>query len=621
MAEEELRFRAVGTDAGAGRMMDHLAKGADKAGGAVKDLNSDLAKYDQQISETERHLKSLVSEFAKTGDQALFKDVRRDRARLSMLTYLRKQVASDITPAVGNGIMDALSAIPTQLAGKGGVIGAGLGAAMAPFLGAAVGAAVLGGVGMGGIVGGIAAASQDQRVQAAGTDLGESLLASFGRSGEAFVEPLLDQMTRLDGIGANFFAELGADIAPLADDLDGLVDGVEGFTQKLDFGKVVKAAEPIISILGEELPEVAESLTEMFGDIAEEGDGAAIAARQMFDVLEDGIEVTGETIAFLSGLNEKLNESAIGWGLMADAYLDGPAKFAFPWLIPLASGLSDAGEKADSYTQRMIRAKGPTEDLSDGMHGLTTETEKAAGMLQTFSDEIDEAFGKRMSMDEATLRYKQGVVDLTKELGEGERTLGNTQAGRDNAQNVLDWLSNIEAVRAATVRQTGDVATANTVYEQQVKQLRDVMVAMGFSKKAADELVAAYLKIPRNIETTHTFRELYPDAGFKRAERDASEHRAMGGPVIAGRSYVINEHGPEAVTFGENGRVLSPAQSAGLMSGASGGAASAPTKVHLEISIAPGRNDDFFHWLIPNLQIGVVGQGGIVQDVLGRIGG
>ena len=322
MADEELRFRAVGTDAGAGKMLSQLAKGADKADGSINQLNKDLKSYDDQISETEKHLKGLVAEFAKTGDQGLFKDVRRDRAKLSMLSYLRKQLATEVADGAGSGVLAGLAKLPAMVSGSGMAIGAALAAAAAPFLGSVVGAAVIGGVGAGGIVGGIAAAAQDPRVKAAGGHLGESVSESFGGIGEPFIEPLIEQMGRLEGIGSAFFANLGDDIAPLADHLDNLTDGIAGFARNLDLSAVVKAAGPLIDVIGDELPEVADSLVYAFDAIAEEGDGLAAGLKNLFDVLETGIEVTGDVIGFLAGVEEAVVDVNAAVGELSDEFLE-----------------------------------------------------------------------------------------------------------------------------------------------------------------------------------------------------------------------------------------------------------------------------------------------------------
>lgn len=620
MAEEELRFRAVGQDVSAGRMLDKLAKGADGAAEEISQLDRELKHFDDQISTTEAHLRGLISEFAKTGDQKIFKDIRRDRAQLGMLAYLRKQLAGEVSTSVGSGILDALAALPAQLKGGGMAIGAGLGLAAAPFIGSAIGAAVIGGVGIGGIVGGIAAAAQDPRVKTAGTNLSESIGESFAGVGKPFVDPLLDSMGQLEGIGSAFFSNLEDDIAPLADHLDNLADGAAGFARNFDLSAAVEAAGPLIDVIGEELPEVGEALTDMLDTIAEESDGLAIGMKQLFDIMQSGIRVTGDVIGTLAAINEEMVDLSASTGEAADVFLERFAPIA-PGLIPLALVLSDAGGKAGEFTEAVIRSRGPVADLDEELQGVGADAAKAAEELMTFSDAIDNAFGRQMDLDEATSAYKQGVKDLTKELREGERTLSdNTQAGRDNAANAREWLQNIEDVRMATIAQTGDVKGANKAFDEQVGALKRVLLNLGYDKKAVEELIAAYRNIPKLIETHHRVITTFRGGGGEGGEFHQGGKRAMAGEVVAGRTYWVGERGPEPVTFGENGRILSVAQAAGR-SGGGGSAAPVALSVGVTLSASPGTDQAVVDWLIPRLQIEVNSQGGNVQDVLGRVGG
>jgi len=622
MAEEELRFRAVGTDAGAGRMMAWLAKATGGADAEVNKLNKDLAKYDAQISETEKHLKGLVAEFAKTGDMALFKDVRRDRAKLSMLSYLRKQIAGEVGAGAGTGMLAALAKLPAMVSGSGMAIGAAVAAAAAPFLGSVIGAAVIGGVGLGGIVGGIAAASQDPRVKTAGTHLSESLTSSLGQVGEAFIVPLLEQMPRLEIIGASAFATWGDELAPLADHLDNLVDGIAGFAANLDFDKAVEAAGPLLDIIGDELPGVAESLTEALDSISEEGDGLAVGLKNLFDVVEGGIETTGSVIGFLAGVEEGVIDLGSAVNEMSEEFLDSPLAYLFPYLIPLASNLDSATDAADGYTEATIRAKGPTDDFGDGLGDAARNAGDLTEELNTLNGAFSAYFGQIMGLREATLAYKQGIRETYDALREGRPTLNeNDELGQRHLDALNEQIRRIEKVREEEVARTGDLDAANAHYAAHIKTLKDTALQLGYSKTAVDKYFEALENIPEVVKTRLILETI--GGGFKRVESDAGG-RAQGGPVMAGRTYMVGEHGPEPVTFAENGRVLSPAQSAGLLSGASGGATAVPTAITVALVAKQSESavmTALVQAMIPYLQVEVIGQGGVAQDVLGRIGG
>ena len=431
--------------------------------------------------------------------------------------------------------------------------------------------------------------------------------------GRPFVEPLIEQMGRLESIGASFFAELGDDIAPLADNLDNLVDGIEGFADNLDFSAAVKAAQPLINVLAEALPDIGDAITQMFEEMADGSDGTVLALEDLLSATADLIVEFGAFIGLLSDLYEGVNDFADAVGDAADRFQEWGGYFLFPGLIPLVEGLQSASETANGMTGAIRMAVHESKGFADGIGGIGESAEDAARELLDFSNAIDDAFGKQMSLDEATARYKRGIRELTAELKEGKRTLDeNTEAGQDNADNVRDWLQNIEDLRTATIAQGGDVRTANATYEAQVKALKDVLLQLGYNKKAVDDLVGAYDKIPTRIEIELILRA--STLPSKQALEHAMEGRASGGPVKAGRTYVVGEDGPEIVTFGVDGMVHTAAQSAAMMSGASGGSSGggvSEVRASLEIT---GAEDEFVRMI---RKIVKVRGGGIVQTAFG----
>ncbi len=424
-------------------------------------------------------------------------------------------------------------------------------------------------------------------------------------------------MGRLEGIGAAFASDLKDGLAPLAGSLDDLADGAAGFARNLDLSKAAKGAEPLLDVIGDELPDVADALSDAFSDIAEETGGMTIALKQLFNVTEGGIRTTGEYIAYLARLHEQLVDTSSATGDMADTFLNRLIPLA-PGLVPLALVLSDAGDEANEFTDAVIRGRGPVADLDEELKGVGTDAAKAAEELMTFSDAIDNAFGRQMDLHDATSAYKQGVKELTKELREGERTLSdNTEAGRDNAANAREWLQNIEDVRMATIAQTGDVKGANKAFDEQVGALKRVLLNLGYDKKAVEELINAYRNIPKLIETHHRVITTFSSGGGSGGESHRGEARASGGPVLAGREYLVGEQGPELVTFGASGLVHNASQTAAMMSGSPGGSSGTTQVVVSARQSESAVMTALATWLIPYLQIEVINQGGDVNAVLG----
>lgn len=570
----------------ASRDLDKVGDAAKGAGDDLKGMATQASALDKAIASNAETLAKLRLELAQApDDKELRKQVRGQERETSYLKRLKKNIEEDGRRA-GEGFLgafgDVLEALPAQVKGAGMAIGTALAVGAAPALGATIAAAVLGGVGLGGIAGGIAAAAQDPAVKAAGEHLGESLGASFGRIGRPFVGPLIEQMGRLESIGGRAFDKLGADIAPLADHLDNLVDGIEGFADHLDLGKVATAAGPIVDMIGAKLPDAADALTNSLDSMADGSTGAAHALGETFDALEGGIETTGRLVGELAKIEPYVTTGGAALLDLVDTFNDKD--------LPL--GLAGWIEKLDQSGDAAIRARGPAESYTGTLTDMGVAAEGTAEKTKRLSDAFDEAFGRQMTLDEATLRYKDGLAELNKELTEGQRTLkDNTAEGRDNRGAVLDQVQAIEDLRQAQIDQGASTDVANAAYARHIKALKDTLLHLGYNKRDVELLLAAYEKFPTDIQVTirspglllalQRVRELARLLGSNAAGRNAAEGsepvsgRASGGSVDPNRPYIVGEEGPELVTFGAAGMVHTAAQTRAMLSGGSGGTAAA----------------------------------------------
>jgi hypothetical protein len=592
MGSNEVRIDLVTKGAPATkRDLDLVGKAADQAGDELRGMAAEATALDKAVTSTEKNLAALRLELAASPtDKGLRKQVKAEERELNFLNRLKtavtpaeaKSTGLEIGKHVTGGIGDAFGALPAQVKGAGIAIGAALAVGAAPALGATVAAAVLGGVGLGGIAGGIAAAAQDPAVKAAGERLGESLSSSFGRIGRPFAEPLIEQMGRLENIGGRAFGKIGADIAPLADHLDNIVDGVEGFADNLDLGKVAQAAGPIVDMIGAKLPDAADALTNSLDSMADGGAGAAHALGETFDALEGGIEITGRLVGELAKIEPYVTTGGAALLDLVDTFNDKD--------LPL--GLAGWIEKLDQSGDAAIRARGPAKSYADALGDMGVAAEGATEKALRMSDAFDTVFGRQMALDEANAAYRQGLRDLNAELTEGEKTLKeNTQEGHDNAAAVRDQLQVIEDLRKAQIDHGASVDVANAAYDTHIAKLRDTLLKLGYSKKAVDELIGAYASLPSDVQiqlrmpglyqALQRMRELARLLGSNAAGRNAAEGsepvsgRAGGGPVDPNRPYIVGEEGPELVTFGAAGMVHTAAQTRAMLSGSSGGTAAA----------------------------------------------
>lgn len=582
--------QAGGALADMGERATVAGKSSEKAGGGFRKSADDLDYLKTQAEATEARLKSLVTQLNKTGDRSLVKDIRGEQRELSLLQRLTK-LAPD--PADGAGMFAGIgkSLVGALSAAKGPATAALVGIALlaAPGIGATVGSAVVGGIGAGGIIGGIALAADDPRVQTAAQGLGATLKAEFGSKGaaEPFVAPLLDSIEIIRasskdvaGDAREAFATIAPVLRPLTQGIVGLVqNGLPGLTEGFE------NAKPVLRAVAELGPKLGTHLGDFVKDITRDSDGAVMALHAIVNVTGDVLNGIAETISTLSQMYE--------WSVKAGAATTGVFEDIFGWVPFVGEELRINNDRFEEQIALLGRAKDASGDYAGNLQVVGESAEEAAAKVKELTDAIDEQFEKTMGVDQATLAYKNGLVDLKKELTDGKRTLLDTsQAGRDNIAAVLDQITAIENLRDANIRNGTAIGTANRQYEAQIEALRKTLLNLGYTKAEVNALIDRYKAIPKSVETTigiilKTQGSNSAWAALRRAEREEEEHgstlhaggRASGGPVTAGKTYWVGEQGPELVTFGADGYVHDATTSRAMSSGTSeGGAWSAGTR-------------------------------------------
>jgi len=623
---ETLAYNVIANDVGATRTFDRVSDGMDDAGRSADAFGRNAEQLNRKIAETEKHLQSLVDQVDGTEDKELFRAIRHDRNLLNFLKSVHRQleqigdqaaiVATKTEVAVSDGIGSAIGAIPSQLKGAAIVIGAPLVAALTPTIGAAVGGAVLGGVGAGGIIGGVIAAAQDERIQDAGAVLGENFMAGFKSAGQAFIAPILDQMSTLQRAENVFLSDLTSGFAKLAPVVKPVAEGIEGLVQNLDLDEAMGDALPAIRAIANELPEIGAAIGDALESIGEDSDGAVMGILTLAHATEDLIRFTGDAVGWLSGFYEWIvrNDNAVTKWALSTIDAASSVQFLFG---AIGSPQLDAARKQlqGTYdeTQSLIDGLNDANDAGDDWRGNLIEQAKgareAAKQTQDYVDALKNLFGIQMSLDEAEIRYQQAIDDTLKILKEGKKTLDiNEQDGRDNAEAILAQVSAIEDLRQAHIDNGMAIDDANGIADGQLERLRATLIRLGFNKTAVYDLINAYVELKKTAKvTTHVddksvqiaynhvraveaemerldgtvattyVRTVFGE--FRAGERSPSG-RAGGGMVMAGQTYQINEQGIELVEFGRNGRVIPAAPSAAMMrNGALAAGSPEPTTV------------------------------------------
>jgi hypothetical protein len=633
-AERELvAFGDAAEDAGdkvaaAGASAAASGKAAEGAGDEWRESGQDLGYLRRQAEQATVAVQALTLQLDRTGDTSLKTEIRKaKRSRNEALAFL-KEIApapGDIAEAavpLGAGILDGVVKGLGSL-GPVKIAVAGAGVAVAPLIGASIGAAVLGGVGVGGIIGGIALASQDSRVAAAGKDLGATFAAEFGSQGaaEPFVAPLLDSIAILKAASKDTAADARAAFATIAPVLRpltlGLAEASDRFLPRLTRG--LEGAKPVVRALGEIIPDIAEAAGDLVETIGEDSDGAVLALGALRDITVELVGGFGNIVYGLQQIYEwttRTTEASTSW---AKGLVGGGEAGQI-----VVGGLNDY---LRDHLGLLERSKDESNDFAGSVEAIGESAEDTETKIKTLKNAIDELFGKTMSLDQATLSYKRGLADLADELTDGRRSLDeNTEAGQDNIAAVLEQIQRVEDLRKAQAESSIGIDRANRLYETHIEQLRKTLLSLGYNKAKVDELIDRYKAIPRSVETTvgiilKTQGSESAWAALRRAEREEESRsinaRASGGPARKGEAYWVGEHGPELVTMGADGYVHNTGASRAMTAGA-GVAVSAP--VNVNVMLAPGGGLDevgafLWGWFQRNI---AVTSGGSAEGSLGR---
>jgi tetratricopeptide (TPR) repeat protein len=618
--EAKAKLKAVGDQAEkTGDQIEELGDQATVAGKATEKAGDDFKAgaegagfLDKQIIQTTAHLKDLVTQLDRTGDTSLLKDIRKERRNLRQFQNLAKEIAEPVAEAgvtAGTGLAKSLA--EGFRIGSGALKGAATPALIAvaatavPGITTLFASAVLGGIGTGGIIGGIALASQDPRVQAVAQQVGDTLTEEFQDAASGFVDPLMRNLQKVAEAGwadrlAPSFDKLAEKVDPLTDGLLGLIDqALPGLQAAID------AAGPTLDVLADGLPEIGDALGDLFTAIASNPEAAAHAMELFIDATTDALELIGTFIAMMMVVYEGAYDVAEALGIV---------------------------EEETVILGKKIGQQGAAKDVKDfGRSAFDAEKQ-----LEDFNNAISKVFGQTIGVREATLNYEQALDDMVEQLTSGKRTLDeHTQAGRDNWNSINNLSEAIEEQRQANVRNGMGMDEANAKYDRQLEDLRETLLALGYNKKAVNDYINELKGVPKEALTEIHLK------GIKSAIGDLRElagilgavagygiinvaaslgKRAMGGPVSAGGTYIVGENGPELLRMGASGgHVYNAGQTAGMLSGTSGGSAGGGGMTFAATVREPDSalGKALAAFVVPYIQIEVMNQGGDVVAVLG----
>lgn len=540
----------------ASRALSDVEREAARSGASLKGMSQESSLLDAQIEKSTTRLRELEKVLAEVGDD---KQVRQAiRSERSWLSELEK-TAKDLKPVAQEAGQNFFSSFSDTLKSNlPGLIPVLVGAAVvaAPLLGAIVAGAVTGVAGIGGVAGGIFAASKDPAVRAAASELGKHITSEFFGSGDSFVEPILRSVHILeasfDDLNLAKTFELAAPY--VTEFAGGLGDLATQFMP--GFNKALKDGKPAIDLFAARLPEIGRDLGNLFAKLAD-SKGTLEGVNALFNTISNTIVIVGTSLAWLGDQFHNFDVAGKNTATWLAGFFDKiGAHGTADDLKGIADGLSGLNDVAGQSAIHFRFAGDATKYLGTAQAETADETKALADEFKRLDDAARKYFNLTMSLDQADQAVAQSFLDLSENLKKGKGNWGeNTQAGLDNIKMVQSSIQTLEQQREAAIdAANGDKAAidkANAAYEAQFQKILAVAKAAGDGQAALKALAGEY-----DINVVVTATDIASGLkGLGSLGKVASAylqsllpHRAAGGPVMAGQSYRVGEQGEETFT-------------------------------------------------------------------------
>jgi methyl-accepting chemotaxis protein len=589
---------------------------ADDLGDEAKETARSLEKLDAQIKLAEHELKGLAKAFADTDDAAERLDIAKVQRKLqSDIRNLSKNKAlltpEDILPPpddktvkpysdrlirrLGAGLKDAAPSL------KGAGI-ASVGAFLAPEVAGLMAAAVVGGVGLGGLLGGVALAAQDPAIEGWASRIGKRFMTSITAEAKgAFTTPIMNSLGLLEAEAGKAAPKIGKIFDNLAPSLEPLTKDILGAADALldSFVYASERAAPVLKALGRLAKGVGEDLGSLIEEMADHSDVSADAIDHLTDSIHMITETLGPTIGLLSETYKWLDKIK---GAIDGIPVLGEALHAFTVFMAGPIGIfADFAEQTGLFKDKAKDAASATEELTDDQRKLKDEMDQATKAARGQQDALDDLAKQMKAQTDPVF----GLLDAQDKLKSSQKNLNDvikehgrtSDEAKDAERRLAEAAINLED-KAGALGQTFDgkmtPALRSTLKAAGLtdKQIGDLEKQFVDAKKTGQDFARRYAAtasvngVPgaiKQIKTLQaelksmktnwtvtirqnflTFGKPYSPAGIASGNVGGL---ATGGSVREGTPTWVGEHGPELLMMDRPARVLSAAASRGLIQG------------------------------------------------------
>ncbi|MFI2577695.1 hypothetical protein ACH5AJ_36480 [Streptomyces rochei] len=569
MARERVEFDVIGRDTSGSKAFRQVGDAAEKAGDQVEDLGKKSTTTGEQveglgdktrrsgddadgagdqyrglaheIEQTRARMRALAEEIDRTGNKDLTKDLRRQQTELRQLTRIQDLLPDDAGPEIADNLVKQLVAglgqLPAALGPVGPAVGGALAATAVPILASAIQGGVVGAVGIGGVIGGVTLASRDARVKAAGKQLGENMLGDLEDSATRFVDPTIAGITSIQAAWDDVSGDIDGALAAAAAYVEPLADGVADFMRELAPGlrDAAEAAEPIVAVVRDELPQIGAELSDLLSDFSEDADAGATAVRWLFDAIELGIGSVSAVVTGLGSMYRALVQvgdagvtvAEAGWGWLPG--VSGRIDKARTQIDQMKAGLEGSGEAGGQAGEK----------IAGGLQKVDDQAAAAQVKVESLAESLSRMAGENISAEQANIQLEEAIDGATEAAARNGATLDvTTPKGRANRAALIGIAEAASRSAEAVRTQTGSQELAADASERGRAAFLRTAASMGVSAKEANKLADQLFGIPAKRTATVTVNTKQAEAAVSRIKARLAEiSRRIGVNVVVNAQY------------------------------------------------------------------------------------
>jgi hypothetical protein len=449
-------------------------KSADEFGRLVqanmRDGKTALESLRLKSNDLRTEIGKLRAEFARTGNQSTFGDLRAAESDFKKISGYIKTMEGDAKKAApemrqfanaGNDSLSIFEELQGSMTSFGPLIALGV-AALAPLLGGLAGGTVLSVLATGGLAAGIASQLSSNDVQSALSSFTGRLGDAWNKATEAFAPATAQALNTLEQFLEPTIIALGqalAHIAPYADSIAHALGAALQSSVGIDLAGDFQKLGPIFDALQNAIPVVIQGVVEFFNAVS---DSAPAIANDI------------ETIAH--GFETLMNVGGHAIGLLSDEM----AGIHVEYQLATRDFAGFAGSVIEAVGGPM-----PITSLQVYMgaeQGVAAATDDVTAALQNMLAEQQRVFDQNMALDGSELHMYESITALKDALRQNAGAWKiTTTAGQQHRQALLQAIDATEKYYINLGKVNGVSPQLAAAYQQQIDKLLTLAGNAGLS--------------------------------------------------------------------------------------------------------------------------------------------